>query len=173
MKQITHHHRLAGNRTQKGAALVISLIMLLLLTILGITAMQTTTMQERMAGNARERSNAFQIAEAGLTAGESYLNQVTIGPFSTSANADGLYQAKSVLLTTDNEWWNIATTWTAGSDTGTLTGSRYIVEQLPALATGGSLEAGTPGVLQYYRITAQGTGPANTAVVMLQSTFKR
>lgn len=174
MKQTILHHRKPGSRSQTGAALAISLIMLLLLTIIGVTAMQSTTLQERMAGNARELNDAFQIAEAGLIDGERYLNQVTIGPFSSTANTDGLYEAKSILLPTDQEWWDITATWTAaGSDAGTLTGARYIVEQLPALATGGSLEAGTPGVLQYYRITAQGTGPANTAVVMLQSTFKR
>ena len=51
---------------QKGMALVISLIFLLLLTIIGVTAMQTTTLQERMAGNMRDRNVAFQFAEEAL-----------------------------------------------------------------------------------------------------------
>ena len=40
--------------------------MLLVMTVLGITAMQVTRMEERMAGNSRDVNLAFQGAEAGL-----------------------------------------------------------------------------------------------------------
>lgn len=55
---------------QKGAALLISMIMLFLLTILGITSMSSTVMEEKMAGNSKDREIAFQAAEAALRAGE-------------------------------------------------------------------------------------------------------
>lgn len=51
---------------QAGAVLVTGLIFLVILTLLGITAMQTSTMEERMSGNARDRNIAFQAAEAAL-----------------------------------------------------------------------------------------------------------
>ena len=51
---------------QNGAALVTGLIFLVILTLLGVTAMQTSIMEERMAGNARDRNIAFQAAEAAL-----------------------------------------------------------------------------------------------------------
>ena len=50
----------------RGSVLVISLIILLVLTLLGIGGMNTTIMQEKMVGNARERERAFQAAEAAL-----------------------------------------------------------------------------------------------------------
>ena len=51
---------------QRGAVLLVALIMLLLLTILGAAAMRDTNLQERMAGNMRDHDLAFQAAEAAL-----------------------------------------------------------------------------------------------------------
>lgn len=59
-------------KSERGAALLVALIMLLLITILGVSAMQTTTLEEKMAGNLRDRHVAFQAAEAALRAGEQY-----------------------------------------------------------------------------------------------------
>lgn len=55
---------------QKGSALVISLIFLLVLTLLGLAAMRDTGLQERMAGNFDQRQQAFQLAELGLRTAE-------------------------------------------------------------------------------------------------------
>lgn len=51
---------------QRGVALITSLIFLVLLTLVGVTAMQNTTLEEKMAGNNRDRNVAFQAAEAAL-----------------------------------------------------------------------------------------------------------
>lgn len=59
--------------TQNGSALIIGLIFLVTLTLLGVTAMQSTTLEEKMAGNQRDRSVAFQAAETALRDGESFL----------------------------------------------------------------------------------------------------
>ncbi len=48
---------------QHGAALFTGLMMLLVLTLIGISAMRGTTLQEKMAGNLRESAIAFQRAE--------------------------------------------------------------------------------------------------------------
>ena len=45
---------------QQGAALVVSLFMLLILTLIGVSGMQGTVLQERMASNTKDRSIAFQ-----------------------------------------------------------------------------------------------------------------
>lgn len=60
-------------RDQNGAALIVSLIILLVLTLLGVASMQTTTLEERMAGNLRDTSVSFEAAEAGLRSAEGYL----------------------------------------------------------------------------------------------------
>ncbi len=46
--------------------LIISLVMLVILTLLGISAMSTTTLEERMAANLQEQNRSFQAAETGL-----------------------------------------------------------------------------------------------------------
>jgi len=56
----------AWRTKQSGAALIVGLIFLVILTLLGLTAMQTGIMEERMAGNSRDRNLAFQAAEAAM-----------------------------------------------------------------------------------------------------------
>ena len=58
---------------QRGAALIVSLMFLLVLTIIGIASVSTTKLQERMAHNTREQNLALQAAEAALRDGEAWL----------------------------------------------------------------------------------------------------
>jgi type IV pilus assembly protein PilX len=51
---------------QQGAVLIVALIFLVILTMLGVTAMTGTTMEQRMAGNARDLAIALQAAEAAV-----------------------------------------------------------------------------------------------------------
>jgi len=63
-------HTLRPLYRQRGAALIIGLIFLVILTLVGVTAMQTTTLEEHIAGNNRDRNVAFQAAEVVLRDGE-------------------------------------------------------------------------------------------------------
>lgn len=66
----------AKNRqSQQGVTLVVAMIMLMLITIIGFSAMQTTTMQTRMSGNLRDKTTSFQAAEAALREQEAWLAQ--------------------------------------------------------------------------------------------------
>ena len=56
------------SKRERGMVLVVVLIMLTVLTILGITTMGNTTMNERMAANVQEYNRAFQVAESGIAA---------------------------------------------------------------------------------------------------------
>ena len=51
---------------ERGSSLLISLIFLAILTMLGLMALRVATVEERMSGNMRDRSVAFQSAEAAL-----------------------------------------------------------------------------------------------------------
>lgn len=51
---------------QRGATLIVGLIFMVALTLLGVMAMKSTLLQERMAGGSRDHSLAFQAAEAAL-----------------------------------------------------------------------------------------------------------
>jgi type IV pilus assembly protein PilX len=55
-----------GKHKQRGAALVVGLMMLVIVTLLAVTAVSTSTTELVMAGNEQFRERAFQAAEAGI-----------------------------------------------------------------------------------------------------------
>jgi type IV pilus assembly protein PilX len=59
----THH-------SQQGAALAISLILLVVMTLLGLSSVRTIGQQEKMTSHAVDRSLVYQFAEAALREGE-------------------------------------------------------------------------------------------------------
>ncbi len=60
----THRNNLPGK--QDGAALVTSLVLLVIITVLAISGMNTATTELAMARNDQSYENAFQAAETGL-----------------------------------------------------------------------------------------------------------
>lgn len=56
----------ATPNSQRGAALVVGLILLMVLTVLAISGMNTSTVELLMAGNMQFSQNAFQAAETGI-----------------------------------------------------------------------------------------------------------
>ena len=63
-------YRRATSHAQRGAALLVSLIFLLLLTILALSASSRSLLQERMAGGLRNAQQAQMAANAALRAAE-------------------------------------------------------------------------------------------------------
>lgn len=156
---------------QRGATLIVSLILLMVMTLLAVTAMQNTTLEEKMAGNTRDMHLALSAAEAGLRCGESELTGTAVLPPFNGGTA-GYYAA-------DNSRWMQATTWTTGSKAcataipGVCANPRYYLEEMPAVTTGGSLEVGVAMEVGMYRVTAYGCGAANVTTAIVQSTFRR
>jgi Tfp pilus assembly protein PilX len=74
---------------QRGAALVVGLLLLLVLTLLGISGMTTASNELQMAGNEQYQERAFQAADAGveraIQAGV-YDTTATIGTYAPSAD---------------------------------------------------------------------------------------
>ncbi len=66
---------------QQGAALVVGLILLVVITILAVSGMNTATTELAMARNDQNYENAFQAAETGLE------NALAQGQFTTLAGA--------------------------------------------------------------------------------------
>jgi len=61
------------HKYQNGLALPMALILLLVMTLLGVTALRITTMEENMVGDARLREIAFNAAETTLRYAENKL----------------------------------------------------------------------------------------------------
>ncbi len=168
---------------QSGAVLAISLIMLLLLTLIGVTGTQVTTMEERMAGNTRDQNIAFQATETSLREAESWIAVQSPRPLtSSSPSSSQVWSLNSPASAGTETWWqerdvswwsNNAVQATAALNNVT-TNPYYIIEQQyfdkDSLTVGmGSDSSGR--VL--YRVTARGTGGNDTTRILLQSTYSK
>lgn len=67
MKRASRHLPAAAPHRQRGAVLIVSLILLVVMTLLGVTAMNTTSLEEKMAANSQITTRAFHTAETGLS----------------------------------------------------------------------------------------------------------
>ena len=61
------HTKPPVNRShQQGAILIVALVLLTVLTFIAVTALNTSGMEQKMAGNTQESHRSFQTAETGL-----------------------------------------------------------------------------------------------------------
>ncbi|MCD2449274.1 PilX N-terminal domain-containing pilus assembly protein [Methylicorpusculum oleiharenae] len=160
-------------KQQSGVVLVVSLIMLLLLTLVGVTGMQTTGLEEKMAGNMRDKNLAFQAAESALKVAE-YSLALTLPTFS-AAGTGGFYSDPSTPDISDAElkkdsFWttnpNTVATSTVTELGNGIAAPRYIIQDLGCVPGGPC-----PGP-HLYRLTVRATGGSTNTVVILQSIFQ-
>lgn len=174
------------NRTsERGGALIAGLVVLLILTVIGTAGMKSTVLEQKMAGNARSLSIAFQAADTALGMGERQLDDDPPENWVKDqfTCASGKYLPTGCFAGSDPVWKQIDDLglWTDPNAVtpyrGTLSQINanalpsYIVEALPVRRT---LESGAESpVTLLYRVTARGVGNTADAVVMVQSTFRR
>jgi type IV pilus assembly protein PilX len=166
---------------QSGTALVTSLVMLLIMTMIGVGSLKSTLMQEKMAGNVWDAGAAFQATEIGLRDGEDFIESlVTPALFSTTATPTiGLLSA----IATEFDYLDTAA-WNASSAIQS-TGEFSAVEQPPffvikhvkdATGSGGndsimvrSYESNPAGTnVSVFKITSKGSGRTASARSILQ-----
>jgi type IV pilus assembly protein PilX len=179
----------------RGFSLLAILVMMVVLAFLSLAAMNTSIVQERMAGNARDKNVALQAAEAALRDAEADIevNLDAASGFSDACNtglcvppsmtASG---AQSAPLWQSIAWDNKARAYGSRTGSPALLGPanealssqpRYFIEMLPSLppAAGGSACMGCTTVptekARAYRITVRASGVRASTVVMLQSTY--
>ena len=169
-----------GGTRERGSALVVSLLVLLVLTLLALAATRGTTLEERMAGNFRDYNLAFQAAETALRDAEAFVEGVaSVSVFDGSGGLLGQSDPEPNYLD--------PATWGAGSSqaySGSLPGvarqPRYIIKHLGQTggATGGSLNIGgygqaQAGGVQLFRITVEAVGGGPGTRVLLQEHYGR
>ena len=166
---------------QSGAALIVALIFLLLMTLLSTSSMRTSTMQERMAGQMRDWNLGFQGAEATLRDAEDFLLTSAVLPeFDDTA---GYYQVNSSSLPV----W-VGDTVSDGSGylnyadgmPDVAVQPKYYIEKLSSIRPAGTeTETGTPvEEVYFFRVTAVGyggqvdTGGVPLTSVVLSSVYR-
>ncbi len=74
---------------QKGVALVVALVMLLVLTFIGFAAVSLTSYEAKISGNERLYNNAFYASDGGI---ENFRGRASVGEFVHSVGNTGSYQ---------------------------------------------------------------------------------
>lgn len=169
--------RTAGSR-ENGAALITALMILLVMTLLGITAVTTSSLQEKMAGNMRDQYMAQQAGDSILRDGESWVFKLltrptpACSPSSTERVWDynNCSDVQNIANQTDS-WWagngyasNVANTFVSQEP-------RYVVEHLQAVVLDFSK---TPKEYRhFYRVSGWSVGASEYARGLFQSVFSR
>ena len=78
-------------RNQEGVALVVALLLLLVLTLVGISAINSTVFETQISGNERVGSAAFYAADGGANVGISRLPNITV--YSGDVGSDARYRS--------------------------------------------------------------------------------
>jgi len=114
-------------QSQRGAILVVALILLVLLGIMGTTSLRSVVFQEKIASQMHDRNQAFEAAEAGLAWCEQYydalpfayatpedvVNSVRVGSEIADSNdpASVVVAARSA----DSRWYQTDTFWSSNT----------------------------------------------------------
>ncbi len=164
---------------QSGVALIIGLIVLLVLTIIMISALKVTTLEERMAGNSQDHNVAFQAAESALREAEAYIESgapafaplnLSGSPFRTTTEP---YCVSGLCSVTDPLQSEVFPTVNGAKLTAT-TGiadiraePKYIIE---LIRTDPSIDSSR--IYATFRITTIASGRDANSSVQLQSTYR-
>lgn len=169
---------------QRGAILVVSLLLLLVLTIIGVSSMQGTALEESMSYATRDRTVALQSAEAALREAETWIESIASPAALTGTN--GLYRRVDTI-----PYYNTPATWLPANNTNYVTATaptgsntaKYMVKETGLISgvqgsmnlTGYGENKGS-GDVTTFQVTSRGTGGAANeagAEVILRSNYGR
>lgn len=155
-------------RKQRGMAMIISLIMLFILTIIIVHGARSSNLELLMGNNSQMSAQALMLAEDSTVTGESGIELnfpgAPVVDFSADST-DGVYLDTEIVVNTLD--WDAFVTETTGAGA---TFREYIIEYIgPAPATGGSLAlgAGAASDTRYiYRVSGRGEAAKGGARVV-------
>lgn len=165
---------------QGGAVLFVALIFLLLMTIVGVTAMRNTGQEESMAGSARDHNLAFQGAEAGLKVCLALLEPpASLPPLTASTTtiqnegADPAGFWTGYFANSSNNY--VYSTGTKTPPTGSAALSQVTIQPRCVIENMGGADTNclSNASLNCFRITAEGFGGTQNAVSILQMRYYR
>ena len=73
-------HFNSGPTKQRGVSLVVALVMLVILTLIGVSSMNTAIVELKMAGSAQQQSRALNRADELLRVGEEEVLEIVEDP---------------------------------------------------------------------------------------------
>ena len=168
---------LGTRNRQHGVVLVISLLMLLVLTMIGVAATRSTTLEQRMTTNQNDQQVAFEAAEAALRSGESALsNSIPVNAY--ASNTAGAYMLNTMTVNWRTINWDAsggAVFDYTGLQPNTLIDPTYFVVEnnITGFIPGRNIVQGQPlnNTVIYY-VYARGVGLSSNNAVVLESVYE-
>ncbi|WP_339101029.1 PilX N-terminal domain-containing pilus assembly protein [Pseudomonas atacamensis] len=148
---------LQQRQAQRGMVLLVSLVFLLLLTLIGLSSMQSANLQEKMAGSVSLRNQSFQAAEAALRIGESAVQLDSYSLAVCSGTSQCLPPAESSSVSSAGFNSTSGVTWIAAGN------GFYGVQNIGTTLTAVNVPSNTSATL--YRVTAVGIAGNSRSVV--------
>jgi type IV pilus assembly protein PilX len=163
-----------GPGSQRGVSLIVALVMLIVLTLIGVSSMNTAIVELKMAGSAQQQGIALNRSDEMLRVGEDDVEDiVTIAAaFDFTPAGDGYYVVADAINVYNLDWEDQGLT----SIQGTNAGDTYVNEYLGAKAIPGeSVKVGTDGriiggAVHTFRITSRST-TGKSALRLVQSLY--
>jgi len=165
------------SQSQRGMALITSLLLLLVVTILAVSMFRSFGLEGRIAGNVREKQRALMAAESAQQYAEWWLSQgansqAAAAPCSGTldANAQDGQICKDILATPANvhSWPGSTTYLPPGMTVGANAAGKYY--QAPAFHIS-DLGVSADGTGEVFQIDAMGFGADANTVAVVESTF--
>ena len=170
---------IANRSKQQGAALFVSLIFLLILTVLGIASMNDTIMQGKMAAAIQDGNVALQGAETAVRDAEQFIETiVSVGAEFTNSN--GKYDQANAPDPYAAATWTGTVSREADALTGQTNPARYYIVLSDLMSDGNGATSGNIGnnshnssgsEVQAFRIVARATGGTTNSQRIIESFY--
>jgi len=134
----------AGLTSQRGVSLVVALVMLLVLTLIGVSSMNTAIVELKMAGSMQQQGVALNRADEALHAAEDDVLAIVTDPaaFDFTVAGDGYYVTADNIDVHEIDWPTEGLTSVQGANAN----DTYVAEYMGAKPIPGeSVKVGTDG----------------------------
>lgn len=159
-------------RKQAGFVLAVSMIFLIVMTLLAVTAMKKATLEEKIGGNLRAQNMAFQSAEKALRYCESAIvlttgsaKMCTMRSGKESWEVPATVEFPQLWKTKDNWTKAVAQVLPSAEMSGVASAPRCMIERWAIPSDRGK-------EFYPYVVTARGVGSVDSAVVVLQEVIR-
>lgn len=173
-------HRCNGNRRhEKGSVLVIGMLTLAILSLIGVAATTTSTIEAEISGNDRVHKEAFFAGEFGLSTGERVIQKLSRRYDFNEAGTIGHYGEDEMPPLSSLQWDSTDAVEVAVADIPdglsyiTNQPPHYTLEQRYQKRDNLTVGIGVPTSIYYFNVNAQGRGSHKNADVVLRSIYAK
>ncbi len=164
-----------GPSQQKGISVLVTMVMLLVLTLIGVSSMKTATVELKMAGSMQQEGLALNRAEEALRVGETDVDAIIADPtaYDFAAAGDSYYVNADAVDVQQIDW---AAQGITAQQAGANASDVFVTEYLGAKAIPGeSIKISTDGkiiggAVHTFRITTRSATGKN-AVRLIQGIY--